>query len=284
MRVRGAYGFGIARSLDVSASRPRLAEICEIASRATGVVLFPHHALTYRELSESIVRGDLGAAWMPPMSAIELEDRQQATILALPVRRGLISYHAAIIARPGKDATRTLASLKGKRAAWVDRDSAAGYIVPRMHLLASGLDATALFSHETFLHSHEAVIDAVVGGQADVGATFCTLDARTGRISNAGFTTADGRVTRDVDVLATPGPIPNDAIVVSNQLPIEARQALLRWLLALDARGKELFGELVRAEGFRTAQPSHFEALRRLLEQSKSLGQGPPSSRRVSRT
>src|SRR4051812_6331497 len=63
MRVRGAYGFGIARSLDVSASRTRLAEVCEIASRATGVVFFPHHALTYRELAESIVRGDLGAAW-----------------------------------------------------------------------------------------------------------------------------------------------------------------------------------------------------------------------------
>ncbi len=61
MRVRGAYGFGIARSLDVSASRTRLSEACEIASRATGVVFFPHHALTYRELAESIVRGDLGA-------------------------------------------------------------------------------------------------------------------------------------------------------------------------------------------------------------------------------
>ncbi len=284
MRVRGAYGFGIARSLDVSASRTRLSEACEIASRATGVVFFPHHALTYRELAESIVRGDLGAAWVPPMTAIELEDKQQATILALPVRRGLVSYHAAIIARPSKDAgARALAALKGKRAAWVDRESAAGFIVPRMHFIANGLDPSGFFAHESFLHSHEAVIDAVLGGQADVGATFCVLDPKSGRITSAGFTSADGKVVRDVDVLATPGPIPNDAIVVSNQLPIEARQALLKWLLALDPRAKELFSELVRADGFRPAMPSHFEALRRLLEQSKALGHGPPSSRRVPR-
>src|SRR5206468_2425304 len=100
---------------------------------------------------------------------IELEDEGVASVLAIPARRGMTTYHAAFIVRRG--GPKTLVELRGRRAAWVQRDSAAGYLVPRMHLAAQGFDVLRFFSRELFVHAHSGVIDAVVSGDADVGAT-----------------------------------------------------------------------------------------------------------------
>src|SRR4051794_14105571 len=120
----------MARSHAVSAAQALLKELCEIASNVTGTVFYAHHALSYRELADSLEHGDLGIAWMPPIPAIELEDKGIASPLALPFRRGGSTYHSAFIVRRG--GPKTLAELQGRRVAWVDRESAAGYLVPRV--------------------------------------------------------------------------------------------------------------------------------------------------------
>jgi phosphonate transport system substrate-binding protein len=275
---RAVFGFGVARSIEAASARPRLEELCDLASRALGVHLYPHVALQYRDLSDGLHRGELGLAWMPPIPAIELEDRGSARALALPLRNGSATYHAALVVH--ESGPHSLAALKGTRAAWVDRDSAAGYVVARLHLVASGLDMSGFFSKETFLHSHGAVIDAVAEKRADVGATFCQLDARTRKCVHGAWTTADGRPVKPVRVLATAGPIPNDAMLASSALDDEMRKRVLAWLRAPGERAKQLFFELLRAEGFRPAQPSHYEPLRKLLEEARETF-GPPSTRRL---
>jgi phosphonate transport system substrate-binding protein len=274
---RAAFGFGVARSIEAAHARPRLEELCEIASRALGVHLYPHVALQYRDLSDGLHRGELGLAWMPPIPAIELEDRGSATALALPLRNGSATYHAALVVHEA--GPHSINALKGTRAAWVDRDSASGYLVARLHLAASGIDLSGFFAKETFLHSHGAVIDAIADRRVDVGATFCQLDPRTRRPVHGGWTTSDGRPLKAVRVLATAGPIPNDAMVASSALDEATRQRVLQWLRAPDDRAKALFFELLRADGFRPAQSSHFEPLRKLLEEARETF-GPPSTRR----
>jgi phosphonate transport system substrate-binding protein len=274
---RAAFGFGVARSIEPAHARPRLEELCELATRTLGVHLYPHVALQYRDLSDGLHRGELGLAWMPPIPAIELEDRGSATALALPLRNGSATYHAALVVH--ESGPQTLAALRGTRAAWVDRDSASGYLVARLHLAASGFDVSSFFSKETFLHSHGAVIDAVAEKRVDVGATFCQLDPRTRRCVHGGWTTADGRPLKPLRVLATAGPIPNDAMVAANVFDEDIRRRLLQWLRAPSDRAKAIFFELLRAEGFRPAQPAHFEPLRKLLEEARETF-GPPSTRR----
>src|SRR5207244_9244357 len=132
----------------------------------------PHHAATYADRADDMRRGKLGVAWMPPIPCIALEDEGVAAPIALPSRHEGTTYHSAIIAR--RAGAKTIADLQGKRIAWVDRGSAAGYLVPRMHLASQGFDLTTFFASETFTQSHLAVVDAVAFGQVDVGATFCT--------------------------------------------------------------------------------------------------------------
>ncbi|MBS2013140.1 MAG: phosphate/phosphite/phosphonate ABC transporter substrate-binding protein [Deltaproteobacteria bacterium] len=268
------WGFGI-----VQPTAGPLHELCALASEVSGVAFEPFFASSYAELTAAIEDGVVGLAWLPPVPTIELEGRRIASVLAIPARNGQTSYHAAFIVRRG--GPKSLADLRGRRAAWVQRDSAAGYLVPRMHLAAQGFDVLRFFARELFVHSHGAVVDAVVNGEADVGATFCHCDKATGKVTKSAWQDDDGQSIRPIETLATMGPIPNDALVAASGLPAHARAALTRWLLSPDANAKALFERLVGSGDFRLAAENHYEMLRHGLRAAHARGHDalPPESR-----
>ncbi|GAC1536752.1 MAG: hypothetical protein NVS3B10_00860 [Polyangiales bacterium] len=273
MPPRETYGFGLARALDFHTRVTCFTELCALLSTATGQVFYPHHALSYAELVAGMERGDLALAGAPPMPAIELQDRGQATALVAPVRKGSTLYHSALIVRPG--GPKTLAELKGKRVVWVDRDSAAGYVVPRLHLAINGIEPDGYFAHELFLGSHIAVIEAVLGGRVDVGATFAKVESHTGRIIQAAWTSVEGKSRSPVEVLATIGPIPSDMILASNRLPADVRSRIFRWFLdPTPPRAQQLLHEMVRADSCRSPTPAHYEPLRKMIAEARRLRAG----------
>lgn len=309
------WGFGIVQAQELErAGRTVFEELCELISEAAGVRFRPLVAMSHKELAIGIEEGDVGLAWLPPLPSIELEARRLTSVLAIPARNGLTTYHSALIVRRG--GPRTVVDLRNRRAVWVQRDSAAGYLVPRMHLAGQGIDVLRYFSRELFVHSHPAVVDAVVNGDADVGATYCHVENRGSTPSlstppSSGSTTPspgsmspassseqkvirgpwmddDGRSLRPIDVLATFGPIPNDALVGSNELSAPARSSIARFLLDPPPRVRDLFSRLLGASDFRVPAPAHYDPLRHMMRTARARGQDalPSSSRtgiRVSR-
>jgi two-component system, NtrC family, sensor kinase len=254
--ARGAFGFGIARSLDPVASRLRLAELCEALTRELGAVFLPHHADSYRKLGEDFGKGAVDVAWMPPLTCIEIEKSHGSSAVVLPVRNGSMTYFSALFARAG--GPRSLADVRGAKVGWVDRESSSGYLVPRLHLQASGRRLATMFSQEVMLGSHNAVLDAVESGKVEVGATYCASKAPS-------WMTSRGE-PRALGALTVAGPIPNDAIVVSARVPQAVRRGLVHWLVTLEAaRSAELMAELLGAAQFRIASFGHFAPLRRML-------------------
>jgi ABC-type phosphate/phosphonate transport system substrate-binding protein len=285
--VAGDWGFGIVPANELHDARGLFEELCGIASRATGKTFIPRIATSYPELVRGIETREVALAWLPPVPTIDLEARRGAHVLVIPSRRGQTSYHAAFVVRRG--GPKSLKELRGRRAAWVHRDSAAGYLIPRMHLAANGIEVLRFFARELFVHSHAAVVEAIVAGEADVGATFCNVDAATGRVVRAGWLDERGDPVRPVETLATMGPIPNDALVAAGDLAAAERAGVTRWLLSLSGarepekvRALELFGRLLGATEFRVASTDHYEALRHTLRAARARGQDalPPDSRR----
>lgn len=274
---RREWGFGVARTDAAAAGPSVLGELCSFASQVTGERFTPHFAASYRDLVSGLEDGTLGIAWMPPIPAVEMAERGTGTILALPARKSGISYYSAFIAHRG--GPRTLRECEGRRCAWVDVESAAGYVMPRLHLASQGIDVQHFFGHETFAGSHAAVIEAVSSGRVDVGATFCNLDPVSMRVLSAAWTELDGRSTRPVEMIAHTGAIPNDAIVAAAKLPLPQRASLTRWLLELGPREKELFGKLLRAVEFRVFTPAHFDPLKHMMRAARARGYSIPPGR-----
>ncbi len=275
------WGFGIVQAQELErAGRSVFEELCKLVSQATGLQFRPVIASSYRALTDGLERAEIGLAWLPPIPSIELETRRLTTVLAIPARNGSTTYHSALVVRKG--GPRSIEELRGRRAVWVQRDSAAGYLVPRMHLAAQGIDVLRYFSRELFIHSHPEVIDAVVHGDADVGATYCHVDAAKAIVRGAWMDDA-GRSLRPIDVLATFGPIPNDALVGSNELSASDRASLARWLLDPSPRARELFTRLLGSSDFRVPSPAHYDSLKHTLRAARARGHdGDPASSRMS--
>jgi ABC-type phosphate/phosphonate transport system substrate-binding protein len=278
--VSDVWGFGIVQTQELErAGRRVFDELCALLGDATQLRFRPYVATGHRDLAEAIEDGEVGLACLPPIMSIELDARRVASVLAIPARNGITTYSAALVVRPG--GPRSIAELKGRRAVWVQRDSAAGYIVPRMSLASQGIDVLRYFAREIFVHSHPGVIESIVSGDADVGATYCHVDAATNKVIRGAWLDDTGRSLRPIEVLATFGPIPNDALVGSNDLSATARASLTRSLLDPEPRIKELFGKLLGSGDFRVPSAAHYDSLKHTLRAARARGHdaAPASSR-----
>jgi len=217
--------FGFAPSVEGDRTRQALVDLCRVLGDAVGLDVAPMRVASYGALERAILEGRASFGWFPPVVLARLELSGRLTPIAQCVRGGVVSYHACLIAHADSKLEKP-EDIQAVRAVWVDRSSAAGYVFPRLLLAAHGVDPAHAFRQEIFAQSHAEVVRLLVEGQADVGATFATMNE--GKIVRSGWTDPDGSNARPIKVLATFGPIPNDAMAASTALPVEVREALAR--------------------------------------------------------
>lgn len=155
---------------------------------------------TYARVVEAIGDGDVDLAWLPPIAYVRARRMACVEILATVERDGRPAYASALLARPG--VIRSWSDLEGKRAAWVDNWSAAGYVIPRRLMRDHGVSPDLALQAQGFVGGYDAVFDALASRTADIGASFCQIDG-------------DGKMVRrpwtdEFTVLAVSEAIPGD--------------------------------------------------------------------------
>lgn len=243
-----------------SASAESLARFCEKLGRATGLSVQPRLLGSYAELKAGARAGALDLVWAPPLVAIDLEDEAAAQAVVVVHRSARAGYYSALFARTESRFTRP-EELRGARAAWVSKDSASGYFVPRWHLRSMGIRLDEAFGSEALLGTHEAVTRAVLDDAADVGATHVALDPVSGNLASAPWLVS-GVAPSAVRVLLLVGPIPGDVIAVSQRVDVASRRQLVAALVAMkeDESSRNLF----EAGQFDPVPEGHLDLLRRL--------------------
>jgi phosphate/phosphite/phosphonate ABC transporter binding protein len=155
---------------------------------------------TYARVVEAVGDGDVDLAWLPPIAYVRARRQACVELLATVERDGKPAYASALLARPG--AVRSWSDFEGKRAAWVDNWSAAGYVIPRRMMRERGVPPDLTLQAQGFLGGYDAVFDALASGTADIGASFCQIDAKGSIVRHPW--------TDDLVVLAISDPIPGD--------------------------------------------------------------------------
>jgi phosphate/phosphite/phosphonate ABC transporter binding protein len=263
--------FAYASHAASSATKKSMKELLRLVGDAAKCDLLPKEVATYPELAALMDRGEIDLAWLPPVSFILLDKRKKVTPLVNHHRGGRAEFHSVLLVRTASK-IRTPAGLVGTRAAWVDRHSAAGYVLPRISLAAMGVDPRTAFSSERFFQSHDAVVRAVVGEKADFCATYARLD-RAGNPVRGAWMDLHG-AEGVLRVLATFGSIPSDVIAARSDLDPATCDVLRQAFIdaAYDVRGALLVRDLLGVDEFRPWEDVGYKTLRHAMIRAAAEG------------
>jgi len=261
--MRPELRFGIVSAAPAAAEHLRI--ICAELSKVVGETVSGRVMSSFPLLAAAIEARDVDLAWTPPLTAVELE-RAGTIEIALGVWRGGGPSYSSAIFVPTKSTILRLEHLRGKRMAWVDPSSAAGYVFPKLKLTTLGMQPDVVFSSQVFYRTHEEVVRAVFEGRADVGAT-CVAFYSSGQIQSAGWSKAGAHSDSEVRILETAGPIPTDAIVVASRLTPSTRKRLADGLMkvSVSAAAREAVALLFSGQGFVSLGSSQYDSVRALL-------------------
>ncbi len=274
--------FGIAtRKADLI---PKLHLLTDWLAWKIGGPVAVHVATSYEELACALREEAVDVAWLPPIVFVHLEREGTALPLVSNWRAGLASYHSALVI-PRSARIHTLLGLQGARAVWVDPFSASGYVLPRLQLVALGIDPRQVLAEERFVGSHEAVVRELIEGRADVGATYATVN-EAGVAIRGGWTDVPGGGDT-IRVLTTFGTIPSDVVGARVTLEPAVAQAFASALVGVSADpiAAALAREVLGVEEFRVGAGDSYGTLRRAVADAArhglldSLGVRPSSMR-----
>ena len=213
----------------------------------------PHDALP-----AMLAEGRADLAWCSAGQYVDASARARVEPAAKLIRGGMPFYRSALFARRS---VKKLTDLRGKRLAFVSEQSSAGYLLARQILLGAGFRDADLRGAK-FLGDHAAVCKAVLAGEADAGATFAN-DGRGGPLAGCTETVGPDAV-KQLHVLATSDPIPNDVIAVKPGAPEGLLPAVRSALLSLSQStdGRKKIDALFHADAFVPAEDADYAPLR----------------------
>lgn len=196
----------------------------------------------YCPLGDDLLAGRMHVAWAPPIvcSRVELSGGR---VRLRAVRGGQTSYRAGLVCRV--DEARGLGDSRQLVAAWVDEDSAAGYLLARSWLAARHIDAVTGFKRASFLGSYIASLEAVAKGEADMTSAFVSSEHTSPRTA---LDELAPEVRAKLRIFAFTGETQTDGVIIAPHVHDALVQPLIDALalLHLDPEGaavmQRLFG------------------------------------------
>jgi phosphonate transport system substrate-binding protein len=254
---------GLIPEMNLFKQKARFKLLGEYVSRKVGVPVEFRILSRYGNIVDSFQSERMDGAFFGSFTGALAIEKLGVVPLARPVNLdGLSTYHGHLFVR--RDSPfRSIADLRGRRMAFVDRATTAGYVFPLALLRENGLGGgPAFFGESWFTGSHDAAIHAVLEGKADAGVAKHSIYDR--------LRAADPRVDRELRILAESPPVPSNGLCVRPGLPPALVEKLQRALLGLDKdpEGAVVLGQFGALRFIETS----VEDYRPVVEMARSAG------------
>jgi phosphonate transport system substrate-binding protein len=253
---------GLLPEMNVFKQRQRFKPLATYLSNKLGIQVELTILSRYGNIIQRMQEQQVDAAFLGSFTGAMAISQLDVEPLARPINMdGTSTYFGHIFVR--KDSSiKKVADMQGKSLALVERATTAGYVFPIAWLKGNGVDnIETYFSGYHFYGSHDAAIDAVLKGLADVGAAKNTIYDRV-RVANP-------RIDQELDILASSPRVPSNGLCVRPELDEQYKIKLKELLLnlhhnpqgvqVLEKLGAKRFVETSR-EDYRPVQDMAVEA------------------------
>ncbi|MGC2064414.1 MAG: phosphate/phosphite/phosphonate ABC transporter substrate-binding protein [Thermodesulfovibrionales bacterium] len=233
---------GLIPEMNVFKQQERFRPLAEYLTKKTGIKVNLTILSRYGNIIERFTAEKMDGAFFGSFTGALAIEKLGAEPVARPVDLdGSSTYHGYLFVR--KDSgIKGAAGMRGKKMAFVERATTAGYIFPVAYLRQHGVrEYRTFFKEFYFTGSHDASIYAVLDRKADVGAAKHSIYDRVRK--------TDPRVDKELVILSESAKVPSNGLCVRKGLDKGIQQNLRNALLNIDKdpEGKQVlekFGAL----------------------------------------
>ncbi|TVY05513.1 phosphate/phosphite/phosphonate ABC transporter substrate-binding protein [Paenibacillus cremeus] len=229
----------------------------------------------YNTVIEAMASKQVDIGFLPPSNYVIAHDDKKAVDLLLQAQRfgvddktgqntkDLVDFYKSMIIVKADSPIKDIKDLKGKKIAWQDVTSSAGYVYPAILMKKNGIDPEKDVTGIT-VKGHDKGVLAVLNGEVDAAAVF--QDARTTVVKDF------PDVFSKVRVLTFTDPIPNDTISVRNDMDQAWRDKIAQAFIDLgkNEESKKIIQSVYSHEGYVKSDDKKFDIVR---QAAKEIGQ-----------
>jgi phosphonate transport system substrate-binding protein len=189
----------------------------------------------YGNIIENFVSNRLDGAFFGSFTGALAHRKLHVEAVARPeYPDGTSTYHGLLLVRKDSEIT-GVEDMRGKRFAFVDKATTAGYLLPLYYFKTHGIDDPDTLLKETyFAGTHEGVIHDVLDRKAEIGAAKNTMFSA--------LANSDPRISEELSILTRSPDVPENALCVRANLDESLKNNLRIALLSMheDKGGKEV--------------------------------------------
>ncbi len=223
---RGEIVIGLIPEINIFQQMERFKPLSKYLSEQTGKTVRITVLTRYGNIIENFENHRLDGAFFGSFAGALAIQKLGVVPLARPINLNGRSTYAGLIFVRRNSGIKNAAAMRGKRFAFVERATSAGYIFPLAYLHAQGVkDVDAFLGESYFAGSHDASIYAVLQGKANIGAA---KDSVYDWVQNK-----EPRVDKELLILARSEEFPSNGLGVRKDMDASLKAKLKLALLHL---------------------------------------------------
>ena len=229
------FSLGLIPEQDLFSQKQRYEPLARYISEKVGLNVEIKILSRYGNIIDNFVSGELDGAFFGSFTGALAIKKLGVIPLVRPVwLDGTSTYYGMIFVR--KDSgIKNANDMKGKRFAFVDKATTAGWLLPLQFFHLNGIeDYRTWFAETYFTGTHEDAIYDVLNKKADIGAAKNTVFYRLAE--------KDSKIKDDLQILATSPKVPSNTLAVRKELDKPIIKKLKNVLLQMeqDKQGQEI--------------------------------------------
>jgi phosphonate transport system substrate-binding protein len=215
----------------------RYQPLADYLSKKVGMTIRLTVLPRYGNIIDNFVSSEMDGAFFGSFTYVLAHEKLGVEVLARPVGLdGTSTYHGLIFVR--KDSgIKSIQQMKGRRFAFVDKATTAGYLLPLAYFRGHGKNYRTFLRESYFTGTHEDAILDVLNRKADIGAAKNTVYQRLGG--------SDDRINKELVIIERSPDVPENGLAVRKDLEDSLKKELKETLLTLheDPEGMAILKE-----------------------------------------